>query len=116
MALSAAHRQTEQALGSVIHRVANPLFTAVGVSVSHEEARGTEIRRIKRQQFIRRQHLGDHLSVALVGVQRLHDPVAKMPHVFLAESRRPMKSVPVAVPPHIHPVPPPPLAVMRARQ
>ena len=59
------------------------------------------------------EHLLDHPVVGLVRVERLDDPVAPPPDVRLALADLRLVAVPVAVPPDVHPVPAPALAVLR---
>ena len=62
------------------------------------------------------EHLDDHPVVGHVAVERFDDPVAPSPDVGLALAHLGAEAVPVAVAPDVHPVPPPALAVLRARQ
>ena len=62
------------------------------------------------------QHRDDHPVVRQVAIERLDDPVAPSPDMRLALANLGAEAVPVAVPPDVHPVPPPALAVLRAGQ
>ena len=66
--------------------------------------------------FVGREHRDDHAIVRLVAVERLDDPVAPVPDVRLAVADLLAPAGPVAVPPDVHPVPAPALAVPRAGQ
>ena len=65
-------------------------------------------------QLVAGEHLLDHPVVALVGVERLDDPVAPVPDMRVAVAGLLAQPIPVAVSPDVHPVPPPALAMTRA--
>ena len=86
------------------------------VPVAHQEAGGPQRVGVAGRELVGGQHLDDHLVVGLVGVERLDDPVAPPPDVRLALAHFGAVAVPVAIAPHVHPVPAPALAVLRAGQ
>ena len=67
---------------------------------------------IGRGEFIRREHLANHLVVGFVGGEGIDDPVAPAPDIRLALTDFVGVAIPVAVPPDIHPVPGPALGVL----
>ena len=83
-----------------------------------EEPGGHQVLVVIAGHLVCSQHLDDHPVVALVVVDRMNDPVSPPPDLSVTVQRigHLAAAVPVAVPPHIHPVPAPPLTVMRARQ
>ena len=64
-------------------------------------------------EFIRREHLAQHLVVTLVRVHGLDDPVTPMPDVLLRIANFGSQSPPIAVTPDIHPMPAPALTILR---
>ena len=71
---------------------------------------------IAGRDLVGRQHFADHLVVGLVGIERLDDPIAPPPDVRLALAHLGPIAVPIAIAPHVHPVPAPALAILRAGQ
>ena len=113
VALGAVHRQAQQPLADVLHRLVHPRRAVEEEPVAGEKTGGAELRRIIGIELVGREHLADHLIVGQVGVDRFDDPVAVVPHVLLAVAKLVTQSPPVAVPPDVHPVASPPLAVPR---
>ena len=103
------------ALRGVLDVVAHPVVVVPPEEVADEEAGGDEVVVVRRGEFVGREHLPHHLVVAAVLVERPDDPVAPPPDLAVAVQHvghRP-PAVPVAVPPDVHPVPAPALAVLR---
>ena len=79
--------------------------------VSNQEARRTQAVQVFRIELVSGEHLSNHLIVGKVVVKRFDDPVPPVPNEWVTISMLLAESPPVAVPPDIHPVPPPPLAI-----
>ena len=94
--------------------VVQPAIAVELVPVPREEPGGAERLGVVGLGLVGGEHLDDHPVVALVGVERLDDPVAPAPDVGLALADLLLVAVPVAIPPDVHPVPPPALAILRA--
>ncbi len=114
MASGAIERRSQERLGRVLDRKIEPHVAIELVPVPHQKTGGPHRRRIVRRQFVAGQHFDDHLVVGLVGIEPFDDPVAPAPDVRLTLANLRSKSIPVAVPPDVHPVPSPALAIMRA--
>src|SRR5439155_6160311 len=73
---------------------------------------------IAGSKLVAGKHLDDQPVVALVLVERLDNPIAPAPDMpaAVAQLVEAAAAVPIAVPPNIHPVPAPALAVARAGQ
>ncbi len=112
VALGAVHGETHESLGGVLNGGIQPSGAVEKVVVAGEEARGPEGLRVVWGQFVGGQHFLNHAVEALVGVERLHDPVAPTPNVLLAVAELLAKAVPVGVAPDVHPVPGPPFTVL----
>ena len=118
VAAAALERDAEEGRADVFHGVLQPDGAIEDIEVAAEVTRCTLHVLVARRQFVAGEHLDDHPVVALVLVERLDDPVAPPPDVSAAVAQlvdRPAP-VPVAVPPDIHPVPAPALAVTRTGQ
>ena len=86
------------------------------IVVAHQEAGGPPGVRVERGDLVGGEHLREHAVVAFGVVERFDDPVAPVPDVLLCVADLRAQAVPVAVPPDVHPVPAPALAVMRVGQ
>ena len=116
VALGTVQGQTKERLARVLNGSIKPGGAVEEIVVTREEARGSERLGILGRQFIGRNHFLNHPVIALVLVERLHNPIAPMPDVLLAVAQLRTEPVPVRVPPNIHPVPRPTLAVLRVFQ
>ena len=108
--------QAQECAGRVLDGIRQPGVAVEDVPVAGQEAGGADRVGIVRRKFVAREHLQDHPVVALVGVERRDDPVAPVPEMRMAVPGLLAQSVPVAIPPDVHPVPCPALAVSRAGQ
>jgi len=88
------------------------------IPVAHEVAGGDGGLVVERGDFVGGEHRLHHVVVAVVGVERADNPVAPapdlrrgVPHVWHLAATKP-----IAVTPHVHPVPRPALAVARVAQ
>ena len=111
VALAAVHGQAEQTLAHVLHGFLHPGVPVEEEKVARQKPGGPDFFQIPRIQFIRGQHLPQHLIVRQARVEGLHDPVAPVPHVFLAVPELVAEAPPVAVTPDVHPMPRPAFAM-----
>ena len=116
MTTGTIHRDTQERLTRVFHRVVEPDVAIETEVVADQEPCGPQRLRIFGADFVSGQHLQDHLIVALIGIQRFDDPIAPAPDMGLAFADLGPISVPVAVTPDIHPMPSPPFPVLGAGQ
>ncbi len=107
----ALHRYAEERARRVLDRVRQPDIAIEDVPVARQEPGGAEDVGVVRGQLVARQHLEHHAVIALVGVERLDDPVAPAPQVRVAEADFLAEAVPIAIPPDVHTVPAPAFAV-----
>ena len=116
VAVGAVERQAEERFARVLDGVFHPLVVVEGVPVAHQVAGGHEVRVVLRGDLIGGDHVHHHAVVAFIGVQRFHDPIAPAPDLRRAvpDIRHRPPAVPIAVPPHVHPMPRPAFAVVRA--
>ena len=112
VALRAVQRQPEEGLAGVLDRVVEPRGAVEEVVVSREESGRADRLGVAGCEFVGGEHLGDHAIVGPVLVERLDDPIAPVPEVFLAVAELVAESIPIGVAPHVHPVPRPALAVL----
>ena len=107
----------EERLRRVLDRVLQPLLAAEQLVSCAPGSRWRAARRGRPGASSSAASISsDHAVVALVGVERLDDPVAPAPDVRLAVAHLLAPAGPVAVAPDVHPVPAPALAVPRDRQ
>src|SRR5262249_52887376 len=94
--------------------VAHPLMWVKCVPVASEIARGDRGLVVARRDLVGGEHLHHHAVVTLVGVERLDNPIAPAPDLWGAVPNigHVPPPVPIAVTPHVHPVPAPALAVL----
>ena len=115
VAFRTPHREPEEGLRGVLHGVLQPLLAGEHLVVADEEAGGAQGVGILWSDLVRREHLGDHAVVRFVRVERADDPIAPTPDVGLRVAH--LVAVgpagPIAVAPHVHPVPRPALAMAR---
>jgi hypothetical protein len=113
VALHALHRQSKKGARGVLDSLIQPRRAIEEIIAARQETGRPQIVAVLRREFVRRQHLADHLVVALVGIERFHDPIAPVPDVFLAVAQLRTEAVPVAVSPDVHEVTSPALPVLR---
>jgi len=116
VALGAVERQAEQALAHVLDRLIEPLCAVPAEPVTGQETGGPQPGRVVGIELVGGQHLPQHLVVGDVGVERLDDPIAKVPDVLLAVAMIVAQPPPVAVTPDVHPVAAPTFPVPRIGQ
>ena len=116
MAAGAADGDSQEGLPGVVDHVLHPLLAAEQLEVPREISGGAEGIQILGAVLVGGEHLDDHAIVRLVLVERFDDPVAPVPDMGLTVADLLAPAGPVAVPPDVHPVPPPTLAVSRAGQ
>ena len=116
VAFCTVHRQPKEGLRRVLDGVVQPSRSIEQKVASRQKPGRAERLVIGRRDFVGRQHLGQHAVVSLVVVQGLDDPIAPMPDVFLAVAKLLSQTVPVGVPPNVHPVTPPAFAIMGTGQ
>ena len=114
--LRAVKSEPEKGLAGALDRVVEPGRAVEEVIIPRQKAGRTHGLGVSRREFIGGEHLRDHTVVAFVLVERFDDPVAPVPEMFLTVAQLIPQPVPVAVAPHIHPVPRPALAVLRTRE
>src|SRR5260221_678374 len=110
----ALDRDAEESPRGVLDRGTQPFIAAEDVPVADEVPGGPERGRVIGSELIPGKHLEDHAIIPLVGVERLDDPVAPAPEVWVAVAELAKVPVLVAVPPDVHPVSGPSLAVSGA--
>ena len=116
VALGAVHRQTEERLRGVLDGLLKPAIAVEQEILPRQEAGGAETVEVVGIQFVRGEHLAEHLVVALVGVEGLEESSRASARCASGCCALPPESPPVRVAPHIHPVPAPALAVARRGQ
>ena len=114
VAAGAIHGEAEKGLGGMLDNVVEPHVAAELVPVAGQEAGGSQCSCIGRGRLVSRQHLHQHPVIALVGVQRVDDPVPPAPDMFAAVADFFLESRGVAVAPDVHPVSGPAFAVAGA--
>ena len=114
VAFRAVHREAEEGLARVLDHVVHPGRAVEEIVVACEEAGGAEGGGVGGREFVAGELLDHHAVVALVGIERFHDPVAPVPDVLLAVPELRAEAPPVAVTPEVHEVSAPALAVVRA--
>ena len=113
MALAAVHGQAEQAFAHVFHGFLHPGVPVEEEKIARQKPGGPDFFQIPRIQLIRGQHLPQHFIVRQARVEGFHNPVAPVPHVFLAVPELVAEAPPVAVTPNVHPMPRPAFAMAR---
>ena len=116
VAASAPQGQSQKCLRGMVDCVLHPFFAAQQLEIPRKVSRGSDGIRVLRPGFVRREHRHDHAVVRLVAIERLDDPVAPVPDMRLAVADLLSPSSPVAVPPNVHPMSSPALAVLRTGQ
>ena len=81
--------------------------------MAREKSRGAQHFGIVGGEFVSRQHLDDHFVVRFIGVERVDDPLAPAPNMRLAFADFGAIAVPIAIAPHVHPMPSPTFGVLR---
>ena len=114
VALGAVEREADERLAGVLDGGVEPGCAVEEIIVAREKTSGPQRLEVGGRQLIGGEHFVNHAIVALVGVERLYDPIAPMPDVFLAVAQLRAEPVPVGVAPDIHPVPRPAFAMMGA--
>ena len=109
--LGAINRQSHQPFAHVFHRFLHPRMAVKQEKVPRQKSGGPQLGHVSRMQLVGRQHQTNHFRIRHVFVQRLHNPVAPVPHVLLAVAQLIAEPPPVTVPPDIHPVASPSLAM-----
>ena len=61
-----------------------PGSTVEEIIIAREKTGGPQRLQVRGCQLIGREHFLNHPIIALVGIERFHDPIAPMPDVFLA--------------------------------
>src|SRR5437773_3865467 len=116
VAASTAKRDAKKSLSGMLDRFLEPTLPTEQFEIPHQESGGPKGVGILRAKLVRRQHFQDHPVIALILVQRLDDPIAPAPDVGLTVAHLIAPAGPVAVAPHIHPMPAPALTIKRASE
>ena len=118
VAAATLQREAQERLTGVFDEIEHPDVAVELVPVPPDEAGRGQSRHVGRGNFISGQHLDQHPVVRLVVVERIDDPVSPPPDVTLAvpDLVDRAAAIPVGVPPDIHPMPSPTLAVLRPLQ
>ena len=113
VAFRAVHREPKEALAHMLHGFLHPRVAVEEEEIAREKSGRTQLLRLGGIELIGGEHLAKHLVVRHVGIQRLHDPIAEVPHVLLAVAELLVEPPPIAVAPNVHPMPCPTLAMPR---
>lgn len=113
VAFAAIERHSEHGFEGVLDGFIKPAGAVELEVLAGKEAGGPQALGIGRMQFVGCQHVLQHLVVTGVFIQRLDDPVAPVPDVFLRIADFCAEAPPVAVAPDVHPVSAPAFAVLR---
>ena len=100
----------------MLDHVIEPVVSVEEIEVPREETGSPQPLDVARGNFVGSEHVDDHAVVTEIVVEGLDDPVSPPPDALLAVSHLLAESEPVGVPPDVHPVSSPPLAVMGALQ
>ena len=111
--MSTVERQSQKGLARMLNRIPHPVVGVERVVIADQVSGGNSCIVIVRADFIRRQHFANHQIVAFALIQRSHNPVSPAIQLrrTVADVINIASAVPVAVPPDIHPMPPPPFAM-----
>ncbi len=112
VAFHTLHRHTEKGAAGVLDGFIQPCGAIEEVVAAGQKAGGAKVVAILGRELVGGEHLHDHLIVAFVSIQRLHDPIPPVPDVLLRMTELRAKAVPVAITPDVHEVPCPALSVL----
>ena len=114
VALRTVHGQAKERLRRMLDRFVKPRRAIEEKVIASQKAGCAECVPIGRCDFVGRQHLDDHSVITLVFVQRFDDPVTPTPNMLLAVTQLRPEPEPIRVPPDVHPMAAPALAIVRA--
>jgi len=106
VAVGAVEGESKKGFAGVFDDVPHPVVGIERVPVANEVTGGGSRLVVTRANFVSGQHFLQHAVVAVIGVERVDDPVAPAPDLWstVPDVGDVASSVPVSVAPDIHPV------------
>src|SRR5207247_10646488 len=106
--------ESEEGLAGVLDRVSHPLVAIERVPVADDIARGDGGIVVLRRNLVGSEHLHEHPIIALIRIPRFDNPVTPAPDLRRTGPNVGHRTAaePIAIAPHVHPVPRPALAVL----